>query len=284
MPVFSVYLCGVKSPKPLLDMAAVDNKPVKSKRESMTERLQSRYPDKDFSDEESFFGQISDDYDEYDKNIAGYQEREKAFSDMFTSDPRSARFLTDWRNGEDPVIGLVRQFGTDIKDALDDPERQEQIAAANKEFVERVAKEKELEETYQQNLQSSLQRLDELQQQHGLSDEQVDQAMEFLLGIIKDGVVGKFSAESIQMALKAINHDADVSAANQEGLVQGKNTKIEEKLRKPKSGDGTAPLAGSNGTAKSPRPRPSLGALDNYGDGNKTIWERGNEKRRSAHD
>ena len=109
-------------------MAEVENKEVKSKRQSMTERLQSRYPDKDFTDEESFFGQISDDYDDYDKNIAGYKEREKAFSDMFTSDPRSARFLTDWRNGQDPVVGLIRQFGTDIKAAIDDPERQEQIA------------------------------------------------------------------------------------------------------------------------------------------------------------
>ena len=45
-------------------MAEVDNKQVKSKRQSMTERLQSRYPEKDFSDEESFFCQIYDDYDE----------------------------------------------------------------------------------------------------------------------------------------------------------------------------------------------------------------------------
>lgn len=261
-------------------MAEVDNKQVKSKRQSMTERLQGRYPDKDFSDEESFFGQISDDYDEYDKNIAGYQEREKAFSDMFTSDPRSARFLTDWRNGQDPVIGLVRQFGTDIKEAIDDPERQEEIAAANKEFVERVAKEKELEETYQRNLNESLQAIDQLQSENGLSDEQIDQAMELLLNIIKDGIVGKFSPESIQMAMKAINHDADVTAANEEGVVQGKNTKIEEKLRKPKQGDGTAPLEGSNGSAKPSRTRRSLGALDNYDEGSSTIWERGGEKRR----
>jgi len=263
-------------------MEGVENKQVKSKRQSMTERLQSRYPDKDFSDEESFFGQISDDYDEYDKNIAGYQEREKAFSDMFTSDPRSARFLTDWRNGQDPVVGLVRQFGTDIKDAIDDPERQEEIAAANKEFVERVAKEKELEETYQKNLQESLSTLEKMQQERGMSDEQIDAAMEFLLNIIKDGIIGKFTPESINMALKAINHDADVTAANHEGVVQGKNTKVEEKLRKPKSGDGTAALSGTNGTAKPRRTRASLGALDNFDDGTKTIWERGNEKRRSS--
>ena len=49
------------------------------------------------------------------------------------------------------------------------------------------------------------------------------------------------------MALKAINHDADVAVANQEGLVQGKNTKVEEKLRTKKEGDGVpVSVAGGN--------------------------------------
>lgn len=263
-------------------MAEVENKQVKSKRELMNERLKSRYPDRDFADDEAIFGQISDDYDEYDKNLAGYQEREKAFSDMFTTDPRSAHFLTEWRKGGDPVVELVRQFGTDIKDAIDDPERLEAIAAANKEFVERVAKEKELEETYQQNVNESLKAIDEYQQRNGVSDEDIDKAMSLLVSIANDAVLGKFTPESLGMALKAINHDADVSAANHEGMVQGRNTKVEEKLRKPKSGDGTAPLGGTNGTAPTSRTRPSLGALENFGDNNKTIWERGGEKRRSA--
>ena len=265
--------------KPSSKMADIDNKQVKSKRDAMAERLRNRYPDKDFSDDEAFFGQISDDYDEYDKNISDYQEREKAFSDMFTSDPRSARFINDWRNGEDPAVGLVRMFGTEIKEAIDDPERQEEMAAANKEFVERVAKEKELEELYQTNIDASLKELERMQQEEGMNDEQIGAAMRLLLGIIQDGIVGKFTPESIHLALKAINHDADVTAANEEGVVQGKNTKVEEKLRKPKKGDGTAPLGGANSTAKQPRQRPSLGALERFG-GSGSIWDRGNEKRR----
>ncbi len=261
-------------------MADIEDKKVKSKRDQLSERLQGRYPDRDFSDEESFYGQIYDDYDDYDKKIAGYQDREKAFSDMFTSDPRSARFLTDWRNGEDPAVGLVRMFGTDIKAAIDDPARQEEMASANKEFVERVAKEKELEELYQKNLDDSLSELERMQQEEGISDDDMDAAMSLLIGIIHDGIVGKFTPDSIHMAMKAIKHDADVSAANQEGLVQGKNTKIEEKLRKPKEGDGTAPLGGSNGSAGGARQRPSLGVLDGFGEGYETIWERGDKNRK----
>lgn len=264
-------------------MAEVDNKQVKSRRQSLTERLQGRYPDKDFSDEESFFGQISDDYDEYDKSIAGYKEREKSFSDMFTSDPRSAHFLNEWRKGQDPVLSLIRQFGTDIKEAIDDPERQEEIAAANKEFVTRVAKEKELEKIYKQNLVESLQTIERLQSELGLNDEQVNEALKLIVTITDDAVLGKFTPESLQMAMKAINHDSDVASATEEGVIQGKNTKIEEKLRKPKQGDGTAPLDGSNrGGSGAARPRKSNGVIDNFGSGYQNIWERGNEKRRRA--
>lgn len=255
------------------------NQEVKSKKDLLNERLRGKYPDKDFSNEEVFYGQISDDYDDYDNRMKGYEERETALSNMFTSDPRSARFLTEWREGGDPIIGLVRQFGTDIKEAIDDPERQEAIAEANKEFVERVAKEKELEDEYQANLQESLSVLEQMQQEKGLSDEQIDDAMEFIINIVKDGVMGKFSAETIEMAMKAKGFDEAVAAAEYEGEVRGRNANITEKLKKNAKGDGTAQIDGQNRNGGQPRQRGSLGALDNYGDNLQTIWERGGEKR-----
>ena len=181
-------------------MEKVENSQVKSKRDAFKERMKVKYPDRDFEDDEVFFGQINDDYDDYDKQLSGYKEREGQFSDMFSSDPRSANFLMNWKDGKDPAVELVRQFGSEIKDAIDDPERLEAISEANKEFVERVAKEKELDDAYQKNLQESLSMLDEYQQKNGLTDEQVDEAMGLLLGIIKDGVMGKFTAVSFYMA------------------------------------------------------------------------------------
>lgn len=236
-------------------MATGDNNQVKSKRDTFMERMKGKYPDREFADDEEIFGQISDDYDGYDKELTGYKEREKAFSDMFTSDPRSAAMMMNWKNGGDPAVELVRQFGTEIKEAIDDPERQEEMAAANKEFVERVAKEKELEETYQKNIAESLAMVGEVQKREGLSDETVDAAMELLMTIVKDGVVGKFTEQSLQMAMKAMSHDEDVANAGHEGEVRGKNAKIKETLRKREKGDGIAQLNGKNGSAQPQRRR-----------------------------
>lgn len=257
-----------------------NNTEVKSNRERYTERLKAKYPDREFADDEALFGQINDDYDGYDKELSGYKEREKALSDLFASNPQSAAFLTDWRKGEDPIIGMVRKFGDDFKAALEDPEKQEALAAANKEFAERIAQEKEYEGEYQKNLDETLTTLETMQQEEGLPDEDIDSAMDFLVGIVRDGIMGKFTRESIEMAIKAIRHDSDVEAAGHEGEVKGRNSKIEEKLRKAGKNDGTADLAGKNGGGSGgSRQMPDLGAIGRY-DGTQNIWERGGEKRK----
>lgn len=210
-------------------------------------RLRERYPDKKFEDEEEIYGQISDDYDQYDQRLSDYEEREKALSDMFSADPRSAQFLVDMHKGEDPVVGLVRNFGIEVKDALDDPEMQERIKEANKDYVERVAKSKALEEEYDSNMETTLEVLRQFQEDRGLTDEQIDEVVAKMLGVITDGVKGKFTPETLDMFLKAINHDQDVALANEEGNIAGRNAKIKEMLRKSQQGDGTQPLGGRNG-------------------------------------
>ena len=85
-----------------------------------------------------------------------------------------------------------------------------------------------------------------MQTERGLSDEQIDNAMDLVMKITNEAIMGKFTPETIDMALKAINHDAEVEAARAEGEVAGKNAKIDETLRKPKAGDGLPAMGGTN--------------------------------------
>lgn len=222
----------------------------KSKRDMLKERLSKKYPDKNFDDDEEFAGQISDDYDAYDKEMDGYKKSEQALSDMFASDPRSASFLMDWKEGSDPVIALVKRFGTDIADAVNDPERLEEMKKANQEYLDRVAKSKESEEKYKKNLKKSLKAIADAQEQNGWSDEQVDGAMQNLFKILDDAIDGNITPDVLQLMMNAQNYDKDIASAQQEGEVRGRNAKIEEKLRKSESGDGVGHLEGKNGTVR----------------------------------
>lgn len=225
-----------------------ENEQFKTKREAQIERLRNKYPDKKFEDDDEIYGQISDDYDQYDRELGEYRDREKTLSDMFSADPRSAQFLSDMHKGEDPVLGLVRNFGVEIKDVLDNPEMQDKIAEANREYVERVAKSKELDEEYERNMAVTLETLRRYQQERGMTDEQIDAVIDALLRIVRDGVMGKFDVDTLDMMVKAIDHDIDVDIAAEEGRIAGRNDKIVESLRKSNMGDGVSPLGGKNGS------------------------------------
>ncbi len=265
--------------KTINNINMAENEEVKSKRDLTLERLRGKYPEDTFDDDEQVFARINDDYDNYDKELAGYKEREGAFSDMFTSDPRTARLMMDWKNGDDPAVALLRMYGDDIKEAIDDPEKQEAIAEANKEYMERVAKEKQYEDEYSANLAKSLTEMEAVQQELGLTDDQVDETMSSIIAVAKDAMMGKFLPETIKMFVKAKNYDDDVARAEAEGEVRGKNTRVKEELRKPAQGDGTPQLAGKNGNKAAARAMPDLGAIDRFGGGNMDIFERGGEKR-----
>lgn len=127
-----------------------DNNPVKSKRDMTMERMKAKYPDRSYDDDEALFGQINDDYDDYDKKLSESQGREKAFSEMFYKNPKAARLMMEWKDGKDPVSTLISIYGKeDILAAIDDPARLEAIEEANKEFAEKVAKSDEYDAQYE---------------------------------------------------------------------------------------------------------------------------------------
>lgn len=242
-----------------------EEKQVKSRRDQFGERLKKKYPDREYADDEALFGQINDDYDEYDNQLSGYKEREKSLVDMFNRDPNSAQFITDMAKGKDPWTSLINRIGIDgVKEMLDDPSKMEAYAASNKEYVERIAKQKGLEEEWEKNMKSTLAMLEQKQQEYGLSDEQVDAAADWIRDVTNDAVIGIIKPETIDMALKAINHDADIAAASEEAEIRGKNARAEAQLRKPKRGDGTPTLAGAN---NSPAPAKSKGSIFDIADG-----------------
>lgn len=242
-----------------------EEKQVKSRRDQLGERLKKKYPDREYADDEALFGQINDDYDEYDKALSGYKERESKLTDLFTRDPRSAEFITDMAQGKDPWASLINRIGIDgVKEMLDDPARMEEFAKNNKEYVERIAKQKGLVEEWEKNMTATLSMLEQKQQELGLTDEQVDAAADWIKDVTNDAVIGIIKPETIDMALKAINHDADVAAASAEGEIRGKNAKAEAKLRKPRRGDGTPTLAGAN---NAPAPTRQKGSIFDIADG-----------------
>lgn len=219
----------------------------KSRREEYVARLKKKYPDREYADDEALFGQAGEDYDAYDEQIGQYRERERRLTDLFTKDPRSAQFITDMAKGKDPWLAVIERLGIDgVTDLINDPSKQKAYAEANKQYVERLAKERSLEAEYKKNFAASMDMLEKLQADRGIGDATIDAAMNLIMQMANEAILGKFTEQTVLMALNAVTHDADLANARTEGEVAGRNAKIDEQLRKPKGGDGQPSLAGSN--------------------------------------
>lgn len=249
-----------------------------SKKELIIARLKKSHPDEDFEDDEKIYNRIAEDFDTYEKDIAERNKNDEAITNLFASDPRSAAFLMNWRKGEDPVVQLIRAFGDDFREALDDPDMQEKFAKARQEYLARQMKEKELEEQAQTNLAASLDNLEKVQQQGGYTDEQANEVFERFAQIVDDAILSKVAPETWQVMFKAMNYDKDLSTAAMEGEVRGRNAKIDANKRKMTLPEGVPPMLGGEGSEVRPPKRPDYEALDRFAT-DEDIWTRGRMNR-----
>ena len=258
-------------------MEDIDKEPVKSKKDLLLEKLKSKHPDLNADDEDSFYGRINDDYDENEKRIGESSKNEEALSNLFSSDPRSAHFLMSWKNGENPVVQLIRQFGDDFKEALDDPDMQEQFAAAHNEYLDRQLNNKKIQDEAEANLPITLKNLEDAQSEGGYDEKQADEAFQLIFDIIDNGNKDLVTKETWIMAFKALNHDSDVATAAHEAEIKGKNAKIDKEKKKTTVPADLPPMiGGQGGEAPAPKKR-NLGFLDKVTDDN-DIWNRGKRK------
>lgn len=229
-----------------------ENQEQKSKRDLYLERLKAKYPDREYADDEAIFGQADEDYNNYENELNGYRDREEKFTDMLSNNPRAAQFVADMANNKDPWIAVVERLGSDgVIEIVNDPAKKAEYEEANKKYVERLAREKELEAEYEKNQAESIKLREQLDEQYG--EAVVDEALGVIDQIVKDAIMGKITKETFGMALKVVKHDADMENARSEGEIAGRNAKIEEKMRKQKAGDGLPMGGGSSQMPVAPK-------------------------------
>lgn len=257
-----------------------ENEKVMSQRERLLARDGFKSSDRTYDTDEDVYAKVNEDYDNYDNQISRYKKNEDDLISMFSADPNAASLFVALRDGSKSFISkLFELYGPEVREALDDPEVMEEIAEGSKKYLQRVADSKKYEEEAAKNLKKSMADFDAYVESKGLSDEEAEKLWETYWQVVDDGTVHIMQAPILDMISKGLNYDSDVEQAEIAGEVRGRNTKIEEKLRKGKRGDGMADL-GSRNVGTTARDMPEFGALSKY-DNTQNIWERGGERRKS---
>lgn len=210
------------------DTPAVEDRP---NRKAFSDRFKKRHADIDFEDKEARYGAMNEDAD----MLSQYEDSGRALSDIFDSNKWIAAMLMDLKDNPDmsPIEWMASQ-GIDIQEALDDPETAKKVAAQIAKHQESVTEQKKHEEELTQNLRKSRENLDKAL---GLEGEEASELWNKVWEMISDAENGIISTETWQMFQNGYNYNSDVESARTEGAMQGRNEKIQNKLKK--SGDST---------------------------------------------
>lgn len=202
-----------------------------SSREQMLSRARERYPERNFADlgaepqegTDSLDDAINEMLQEFATNQETYDANDNRLKELLLSDPDSAEFIQKWVETGDPRTALVEIFGDDLGMS---EEAQSQFSGQLNSWRERKAQNDALNAEAESNWQKSLSDLEEWGNARGLSLEQKRDVMLRLLAITFNGMENKYNSEDFDLAYNAINHDADVAVAREEGEVAGRNARI----------------------------------------------------------
>lgn len=202
---------------------------VKSKKDTFRERFSKRYPDIDMEDEESYYGAGNDLLDKYD----GYEESTGKMRERISKSPVFAEMIVaaGKQDDFDPIVWMVQNKGLDLKAISEDEEYAQKLADAHNTYLEKLAKQDEIEKQMADNMPASVEAIRAKATELGLTDDQSEEVLGKLYAVMDDLIVGKIDPAMFEMMAKGMNYDTAVAEAKEEGVAQGLNTKVNDTLR-----------------------------------------------------
>ena len=203
------------------------------------DRLSKAYPDRKFeSDEDHDTGM-----DEYLKDLESYKEKGKIASkklvDLFESEPQVGEVVRDMLNGATFREALARHISKDDLEAIEGDPDYEGWSKNKATREEGVAKRKQFEEEYSQNISTSEQAITSFVEKKGYTEQQADEFFAKFDSMLDDFNKGKITEDHLESIMKAFNYDTDVVSATDQGRIAGRNENIvAQKSAAPTQGDG----------------------------------------------
>lgn len=200
-----------------------------TKREAFRKRMAEREPDLNLDDEDAYYGRLGDMLTEYDS----YRESSDLMRQNMAHSPALADMMMAAREDKefDPVVWMVRTRGLDLDALRDDPEYAEKVTEARNEWLAKRAKADEINEQAAANMPKSIEAIQAKATEMGLTDEQTDKIVGDIYQMGNDLMLGIVPVNIFEMLAKGMTRDADVEQAREEGIAEGLNTKVTDKLR-----------------------------------------------------
>lgn len=255
----------------------IENQEVVSAKKKWDDNFAKRHAGIDRNDEEAYYGAINADYDDFDSRVKSYEEDNEKIAQMLKKNPAFAQMLVEAHNGGNPWKVLAKIGGEPLIELMKDPENEElanNVLDGMNEYAKSVSDRELLEKEKLENIGPSIESMLEVADENAMTDEQTSEMYSLLDRIQEGAIKNKVDKDIWQMLAKAVLHDENVSAAETEGEMRGKNAKMQVEKNHIIKGASPSMLRGQGGGPReSGAERRTLSSeLGN------SIWDRDNEK------
>jgi hypothetical protein len=132
---------------------------------------------------------------------------------------------------ENPLVWMAKN-GIDIKAALEDHEVMDKVTGAFDEWTKKQAEGEAAEQAKDEAIARSIEELDALQAEVGLSDEQKNRMFEYFWDEVwLPAFSGEVSKDTWTAIMHAMNYDQDMANAREEAAMQARNEKFANKVK-----------------------------------------------------
>lgn len=200
-----------------------------TRREAFRKRMAEREPDLNLDDEDAYYGYMDNMVTEYDDYRTSSETMRKNMDDS----PALTEMLMAARGQKnfDPVVWMIQNRGLDLDALRDDENYAERVADAHNEWLAKRAKQSEIDEQAALNMPKSIEAIQAKAAELGLSEEQTEQIVGDIYQMGNDLVIGIIPVNVFELLAKGLTRDADVEVAREEGVAEGLNTKVNDRLR-----------------------------------------------------
>ncbi|MBR1448820.1 MAG: hypothetical protein IJ588_08780 [Prevotella sp.] len=182
-------------------------------------------PDIDFEDKEARYGRMAEERESYRK----LRDSGRKFSGILDKHRWLGAMLAD---GETNPLVWMANNGIDIRAALEDEETMKKVTEAFDNWTQRKAEGEAAEAAKDAAIAKSVETLDAVQQEFGLSDEQKDRMFtHFWDEVFLPAFAGEVSKDTWVALMHAMNYDQDMANAREEAAMQARNEKHNNRVK-----------------------------------------------------
>lgn len=181
--------------------------------------------------DDEYYDAVEQDYADLDR----YKQMDERFSDNINKSPVFADMVAASKDQEDfdPFLYAIEQSDgeEDFDAAIQDSNYLKKVAEGNAKAVARKAQEAKQKEEFQANITPCIEAIKAKAQEMGLDADQEREVWSKYYNTALDATSGKFYPEIFELIAKGMNYDQAVNDAREQGVQQGMETKVTDRLR-----------------------------------------------------